>query len=73
VTNERFKWERELSTSVAGTTSEGFLVRVITTANKAVEFMNISIYAEVIPNDQHLKTTNQSIQLLYNGTNWMKN
>jgi hypothetical protein len=73
VTNERFKWSREIITSVAGTTNEGFLIRVITTANKAVEFMNISIYAEVIPNDQHLKNTNQSIQLLYNGVNWMKN
>ncbi len=71
VTNERFKWEHELATAVAGTTGEGFLVRVTTTANKAVEFMDISIYAEVVPNDQHLKSTSQAVQLIFNGTNWM--
>jgi hypothetical protein len=70
--NERFKWEREISTSVSGNTTEGFLVKVVTTANKAVEFMNVSIYAEVIPNDHHLKTTNQAIQFIFNGTSWMK-
>jgi hypothetical protein len=71
VINERFKWEKEISTTIAGTTGEGFLVKVITSANKAVEFMNISIYAEVIPDDHHLKNTNQAIQLIHNGTYWM--
>jgi hypothetical protein len=70
--NERFKWEHELAQDVQGTASEGFLIRVITTANKAVEFMTLSIYAEAIPNDWHLKNTNQAVQLIYNGTNWMK-
>ncbi len=69
--NERFKYERALSTSVNGTAGEGFLVKVITTANKAVEFSNISIYAEVIPNDHHLKNTNQAIQMIFNGNYWM--
>jgi hypothetical protein len=72
VTTERFKWESETAEYISGTTGEGFLVRVITTANKAVEFMNISIYAEVIPNDQHINNTNQALSLVYNGTNWMK-
>jgi hypothetical protein len=73
VTNERFSWEREFSQTVDGTAQEGFLIKVITTANKAVEFMNVSVYAEAVPTDVHLKTTGQSVQLLYNGTNWMKN
>jgi hypothetical protein len=70
--NERFKYERELSTNISGTSGEGFLIKIVTTIEKAVEFMDISVYAEVIPNDQHLKNTNQSVQLIYNGTNWMK-
>jgi hypothetical protein len=69
---ERFKYERELNTTISGTTGEGFLVRVTTTIEKAVEFMNGAVYAEVIPNDHHLKNTGQSIQLIFNGTKWMK-
>jgi hypothetical protein len=73
VAGERFKYEREVNRSIDGLDGvEGLLVRVTTTANKAVEFMDISIYVEAIPNDQHLKNTNQSITLMYNGTYWME-
>jgi hypothetical protein len=70
--NERFKYERELDTAVSGTSGEGFLIKITTSIEKAVEFSNISVYAEVLPNDKHLKTTGQSVQLVYNGTNWME-
>jgi hypothetical protein len=70
--NERFKYERQVDVNVGGTTGEGILVRVITTANKAVEFMDISCYVEALPNDEHLKSTGQSISFIYNGTNWME-
>ena len=73
VANERFKYERNIDTVVAGAADEGFLVKIITTANKAVEFMNISIYADVTQSDFHIKDTNTSIDLIYNGTKWMEN
>jgi hypothetical protein len=72
VSNERFHWDREVNTPIDGTNGEGFLFRIITTANKAVEFMDISVYMEAIPNDRHLKTTGQALQLIYNGTYWME-
>lgn len=72
VSGERFKYERELSQAIDGTSGEGTLVKIITSANNAVEFMDISIYCEAIPNDHHLKNTNQAVQLMHNGTNWMK-
>jgi hypothetical protein len=72
VANERFYWDREALVNIDPDAGEGYLYRITTTANKAVEFMSISTYAEVIPNDHHLKNTNQSIQLIFNGTNWMK-
>ena len=72
VSGERFTYDRELHTAVDGTANEGFIFRIITTANKAVDFMNASVYVEAIPNDLHLKTTGQAIQLLYNGTYWME-
>ncbi len=70
--NERFKYERNVDVAVDGTIDEGFLIRIITSANKAVEFMNASVYAEAVPNDIHLKHTGQAVQLIYNGTYWMQ-
>ena len=72
VSGEGFKYERELSQQIDGTTGEGTVVKIITSANNAVEFMDISIYSEAIPNDHHLKNTNQAVRLIHNGTNWMK-
>jgi len=72
VINERFTYDRELNAPIDGTAREGFLYRIITTANKSVEFMDIQAYVEAIPNDKHLKTTGQAISLMYNGTNWME-
>jgi hypothetical protein len=73
VSNERFTYDRSLNQPIDGTAGEGFLFRIITTANKAVEFMDIGTYIEAIPNDKHLKSTGQAIQLIYNGTNWCEN
>jgi hypothetical protein len=73
VSNERFTYDRSLNQPIDGTIGEGFLIRIVTTANKAVEFMDIGTYVEAIPNDKHLKNTGQAIQLVYNGTNWMEN
>ena len=73
VSGERFKYEREVNTTVNGLNGvEGLLIRVITTANKAVEFMDATLYVEAVPNDKHLKNTNQAISLIYNGANWME-
>lgn len=77
VTNQRFKYERDMDVAISGTSTgilknEGFLVRVITSANKAVEFMNISVYATVVHNSLHLRGTGQSYRFVYNGTYWMQ-
>jgi hypothetical protein len=72
VINERFSYDRELNENVLGTSGEGLIVKFVTTANKAVEFSDISFYVEAIPNDEHLQKTHQAITLIYNGTYWME-
>ena len=75
VTNERFKYERtNLNTYLDGLSAmEGFIIKVTTTANRAVEFLNATVYVGAIPNTLHLNNSNQSIGLIYNGTNWVEN
>jgi len=72
VLGERFSWERDVDIIVNGLNKEGYLYRIITTANKAVEFMDLNVYVEAIPNTRHIKSTGQSILLVYNGTYWMQ-
>jgi hypothetical protein len=71
VNGEKFRWERDIITFIDGTANEGFLVRIITTSNKAVDFMNVGVFAETVPNRRWLNTSNQAINLVYNGTYWM--
>jgi hypothetical protein len=72
VINERFSYDREVNENILGTSGEGVIVKFVTTANKAVEFSDISLYVEAIPNDEHLQKTHQAITLIYNGTYWME-
>jgi hypothetical protein len=68
---QQFSYDRELIQEIDGTAGEGFLIRVTTSANNAVEFMTSVVFAEVVPNDHHLKNTGQAAHFMYNGSVWM--
>ena len=70
---EPFAYGRgDLGTTVLGTDGHGIVIKVITTANNAVEMMNSHIGGFMTPLQRTLDTTNEATKLIYNGSYWIE-
>lgn len=70
---EQFAYKRsDLNTDVAGNVLEGVLIEITTTANKAVESMDIHIGVHTAPNYSYMATTKQHLVFMKHGPNWLE-
>jgi len=71
--SEYIAYKRDnLDLDVAGDLSEGFVVKIITGANNSIETMDIHIGGHQSDTKRHLKSTEESIMLINDGTNWIE-
>ena len=71
VSGKYFSYKRDnLDSHINGADAEGVIVEITTTANKAVETMDIIFGGHVRPDHIRLDDTEQAIHLWYDGSNW---
>ena len=68
-----FAYKRtDLNTDISGDSGEGLILEVTTSANKAVENMDIHIGVHTAPNFAYLATTKQHLIFMKHGSNWLE-
>ena len=73
VNGESFAYKRvNLNTDISGDDSEGLILEVTTSANKAVEVMDIHFGVHTAPNFAYLATTKQHLIFMKHGSNWLE-
>ena len=67
---EHFSYKRDdLNQDIDGTAKEGFILEITTTANKAIETMDIHISGHTVPKYFFLAAATQHIQFMRHGSN----
>ncbi len=70
---ESFAYKRvNLNQDVAGDSGEGVVLEITTSANKAVEIMDIHFGVHTAPNFAYLATTTQHLIFMKHGSNWLE-
>lgn len=59
-----------LNTDIAGDGSEGFIVEITTTANKAIESMDMHLGVHTVPNFLYLAAATQHVLFMRHGGDW---
>lgn len=73
VSGEPFAYKRtDLNTDIGGNDSEGLVVEITTSANRAVEAMDIHIGVHTIPKYFYLGAATQHTQFMKHGSNWLQ-
>ncbi len=70
---EQFAYKRvDLNTDVDGEDSEGLVLELITSANKAIEFVDVHIGVHTHPKYAYMSTTTQHLIFMKHGDNWLE-
>lgn len=70
---ESFAYKRvDLNTDVSGDNGEGLVLEITTSANKAVEIMDLHLGVHTAPNFAYLATTRQHLIFMKHGSNWLE-
>jgi hypothetical protein len=70
---ESFAYKRvNLNTDIGGNSSEGLVLEITTSANKAVEIMDVHLGVHTAPNFAYLATTKQHLIFMKHGSNWLE-
>ncbi len=70
---ESFAYKRvNLNTDITGDNSEGLVLEITTSANKAVEIMDLHLGVHTAPNFAYLATTKQHLIFMKHGPNWLE-
>ena len=73
VNGESFAYKRvNLNTDIAGDESEGLVLEITTSANKAVEIMDLHLGVHTAPNFAYLATNKQHLIFMKHGPNWLE-
>ena len=70
---ESFAYKRiDLNTDILGDDSGGLVLEVVTSANKAVESMDVHFGVHTAPNFSYMATTKQHLIFMKHGPNWLE-
>ena len=70
---ESFAYKRvDLNTDIAGDVAEGLVLEITTSANKAVEIMDMHFEVHTAPNFAYMSTTKQHLIFMKHGSNWLE-
>ena len=70
---ESFAYKRvNLNTDITGDNSEGLILEITTSANKAIEIMDMHFGVHTAPNFSYMATTKQHLVFMKHGANWLE-
>ncbi|KKK85665.1 hypothetical protein LCGC14_2771000, partial [marine sediment metagenome] len=73
VNGESFAYKRvNLNTDISGDDSEGLVLEITTSANKAIEIMDMHFTVHTAPNFSYMATTKQHLVFMKHGSNWLE-
>ena len=73
VNGESFAYKRvDLNTDISEDNAEGLVLEITTTANKAVEIMDMHLTVHTAPNFSYMSTTKQHLIFMKHGANWLE-
>ncbi len=73
VNGESFAYKRvNLNTDITGDNSQGLVLEITTSANKAVEIMDIHFGVHTAPNFSYMADTKQHLIFMKHGANWLE-
>ncbi|KKN53627.1 hypothetical protein LCGC14_0600580 [marine sediment metagenome] len=73
VNGESFAYKRvNLNTDISGDDAQGLVLEITTSANKAVEIMDMHFTVHTAPNFSYMATTKQHLVFMKHGSNWLE-